>query len=280
MDLTLRNTDIGVLKVLTGFDTEALYFGMVHPIKRDRTIRIISGAANTLSNHISSSSPVFTTCREVFTGSTRTSIAGMCFETVKTNKMRMLIWHKHRPAFYDNTCGEKNVLKAFNIIEKEKGWKLSRLYKIKNVKTGPLLDTDCHLFIGPRQWISSPYMASLYALLARIILKRSLVIPRKSKTWAFNDLKDLTSKIKSIECPDVSALYNPSNKDSNWRVIIDNYEELHKGGIRSRWLNGANKNSGNYHSNVHKLFADGPDRLIRGCSYSCKMQEKYNELLV
>lgn len=288
MSLKLANASIGILKVLTGYASEAFYFGVAHPIRRNRTVEIISGTRSTgvvtMPGDTPYVSPIFTSCREVFTSSMRRLIAGMCVETMKTDKIRMLIWHKHRRSGHNNTSGGKNVLKAFNIIEKEKGWKPSRLYKVKtNVKEKPHLPVDCYLFIGPRQWISSPYMASLYALLTRIILKRSLVVKDGYKNLIFDDLEDLTRKIKSTRLVDAAKLYSKKNENSNWRVIIDNYEKLHKGGVNFRWLDCVNRAGSQdirYQAKIHRLFSDGPDSLINNVSYNNKMQKRYNRLLV
>ena len=283
MSLKLLNTDIGVLKVLTGYDAEIMYFSLSHPISRNKTIKVVSG---TRSMQLSLGeeplvSPIFTTCREVFTSSIRRLMAGMCLESIKPDKLRMLIFYKHRSRCKNNKPAGKNVLNAFNVIEKEKGWKPSKVYKVKTItKELPNLLVDCYLFIGPRQWISSPYMASLYALLTRIILRKSLNEKEGSKNLIFDDLDDLTRKIENIKLRDVERLYARNNEESDWRVIIDNYETLHKGNVAFRWFSDAVKNSSGYTtSNINRLFSDGPDSLINDMSYNGKMQERYNEIL-
>ena len=111
----------------------------------------------------------------------------------------------------------------------------------------------------------------------------SVMFMRYGDNWNDGNYTSAFTLIESTRLVDAAKLYSKKNENSNWRVIIDNYEKLHKGGVDFRWLDCANRAGPQdirYQAKIHRLFSDGPDSLINNVSYNNKMQERYNRLLV
>lgn len=106
----------------------------------------------------------WTMCREILSNRIRS-----CFThkhcSVDRNVMRLLILFRNKTKSAEKIA-EKNInrsLKIINSFEKELCWNSSRLFKVETPA-----EYFIYLLRGPRQWMTSPYAVSLYALLARM----------------------------------------------------------------------------------------------------------------
>ena len=268
MKVKLNNNKIDIIRLLAGYPAVATYFGLVHPISKQRTITIIDGGDKGVTGR---PTPMFHTCREVMNNYVRRAKANLCTDDIKLDKARMLVWHRDLKS--KHKCDEKSVLKVLNCIEEERGWDMTRVHEVNmGIPENKTINTDSFLFIGPKQWTSSPYMMGIYMLLIRAMLKVSTT---PSKMIVFDDINTLTQGLakNSVRNKDIDKL---KYKNKSWRMIIDNYKLLHVGGVRTCWF--GDKGYKELCASLYELFGDGPDSLIAGNSRSEVMQKRFNKL--
>ena len=266
MRVKLSNNRVPPIRSLISYPSICTHFGLVHPISKRRTITLIDGSSNP-----GTTSYILHTCREVINSTIRKIRAGMCNGSTKFDKVRLLVFY--RDSKNKHRCDKTDVLKVLNCIEKEKGWKITRVHKVDmDMPEAERVYTDSFLFVGPKQWVASPYMMGIYMLLIRSILKFSTT---PNRMIVFDDIDTLIKGIyeNSGRSKDISKL---NNKDKGWNMIVDNYKPLHVGGESTCWFENGKKDE--LVQNVYNMFSDGPDSLIAGCSHNKVIQKSFNKL--
>ena len=278
--------------------TVGLYFGITTPISKQRTVSLyktilsaeklmnlgmVPNEANTLANSSISRMLNLTTCREIITNFVRKSFADIYEETTKLDKLRLFLCDvRHKRYQMRKSPQYSHVVKALNVIEREKGWKPTRMYNVDvclENKSENIVANPCML-IAPKQWIYSPYALSMYLLLLRFILNLYIYTDVKK---APNDIEDLTKILKncttdgcSMFKSDQHYLYGPKNR--NWRLLLDNFDEIHQGNKKEHWLLGLIEAT-NYYRTISSLYTDGLDKLFYSKPYNSIIGERFDKIV-
>jgi hypothetical protein len=93
-------------------------------------------------------------------------IYGFCYEygknpPIDTKYMRMLVTRQELEETFSEKM--KQSLKIINHYESIAGWKKSKLIRVDD-KTKP----NTWLFLGPKEWLKSPFLVSMYTFLIRL----------------------------------------------------------------------------------------------------------------
>ena len=264
-------------------------FGLSSPIGKGNTITMLDtkvskdkliglGESELIASRVAGEGycPILlTTCREMIVSFIRTAYADIYIYKPRLDKLRLVVFHTH---YKENvSCNFASVVKALNVIEKAKGWKLTCPHNMPLKTHHPSFSTNACLLLATKQWIASPYMLSLYLLLIRILL-----VSFKNKTFepGFNDIDDIHDRIKNsrgrTNCfDDVSFLVADKKKD--WRILINHFEEIHEGKVKQHWLTGIDNSEG-YHRTLANLYVDGLDKLLMGTAFNKIIGERFEKI--
>lgn len=131
---------------------------------------------------------------------------------IDLHKMRMLVTKKAMKGAETETFERrmKHGLKLLNHYEKLAKWPRSTLEKVKDEKR-----PNIWLFIGPKQWMRSPYLVSMYTFLIRLGDKYETIAN-------FKTTKELVTSLKKV-----GELQNTSGSDNDIGYIKICYNKMH-----------------------------------------------------
>lgn len=116
----------------------------------------------------------WTNCRESLAGYIKDGMTGGMevynkrYRFINRNGMRLLTLHSQKGNKMETLiegCAERGV-KIINFFEEKAGWPSSKLFRAQS-KDIPL-NCYVHILFGPKYWMKSPHMISLYTFLLRI----------------------------------------------------------------------------------------------------------------
>ena len=145
------------------------------------------------------------------------------YPKIAKDKMRLIVYTRgpinstkqRRKDFYDKTerrvaCG----VKILNVFEREVGWPLTRMYKLK----ADLPNRNVFFYVvGNYRWVKSPHLISLFTLLIRL---------GKSEITGFRSYNTLVEKLTDPRGGGGSDKNFFRKYHERWLLILQNYNQL------------------------------------------------------
>ena len=214
----------------------------------------------------------WTTCREIFTANLKRDIVGkynnICADrtrfALKSSYSKTVKTLNHESIFKSSDRAMITAMKILNVIEKEAGWELTTITKlkrntIKNVN-GEAIIINTYFIDGPKEWMKSTPFVSLYTLIIRSGWFREF-----SKVKQVGDIAPICKKIIDRKCPITKV-------QQHLRLIDESYEYWMLLVLNQKRLFGSRKpitiySKNNEHSGVAKLisFSQAIDKTTLKC---------------
>lgn len=178
----------------------------------------------------------WTTCREILTSNLRRDIVRK-EDRICTDYTRLILKSsyskesaalKYKGIFKDSHKAMETSMKILNILEKKAGWKPTTITKLERKTTTDINDVTLivnkYIITGPKEWMRSTPLFSLYTLIIR-----SGWFRRFSKVKRVEDIISVCEKITSDPC-DIDKIRQHQNhvrgSYNYWLLLILNEKEL------------------------------------------------------
>jgi len=210
-----------------------------------------------------------TYCRESFCEYIRQELRGVAHRGIDLRKIHMVVFRRISKRKLMGAKDFQNQIvaaqKMLNVIEKNYGWPLTKIYPAKSYRK-MAVNNKFYYVTASKRWIKAPAMLSLFTLLFRVAItetKHKFKNKIRSMKSLFAVLDDLSARSGQAE-----VLYYGKH-GHNWKLVLSNYAKL----FGSRSMSDLYfPKAGGY------FFTEGINQLCDGSSKDETLNKQFDKL--